>query len=109
MSETQPPPEQQELRNTLYRRVTRGQRRLTPARLMMYRVAVVVGWTVVRFFWRTCRIRTFVGLDTALATVRDATAKGMPDAAPIARSMSRQGPMQAAVSRVTCAPWRWPP
>jgi lysophospholipid acyltransferase (LPLAT)-like uncharacterized protein len=74
MSETQPPPEQQELRNTLYRRVTRGQRRLTPARMMLYRVAVVVGWAVVRFFWRTCRIRTFVGLDTALATVRDAKA-----------------------------------
>jgi lysophospholipid acyltransferase (LPLAT)-like uncharacterized protein len=74
MSEPEQPPEQQELRNTLYRRVTRGQRRLTPARMLLYRVAVVVGWAIVRFFWRTCRIETFVGLDVALATVRESKA-----------------------------------
>ena len=33
-------PEPGELRNTLYRKVTKGKRKLTPARLWLYRVAV---------------------------------------------------------------------
>jgi lysophospholipid acyltransferase (LPLAT)-like uncharacterized protein len=74
MSEPGQPPEQQELRNTLYRRVTRGRRRLTPARMALYRVAVVVGWALVRLFWRTCRIHELVGLEAALATVRESKA-----------------------------------
>jgi len=58
-----------ELRNTLYRKVTKGRRRLTPARVLMYRVAVVVGWWLVRMFWATCRVHRVIGLDAARATV----------------------------------------
>ena len=38
VTEEQAAPEEPELRNTLYRRLTRGQRRLTRARLLVYRV-----------------------------------------------------------------------
>jgi lysophospholipid acyltransferase (LPLAT)-like uncharacterized protein len=55
--------------NTLYRKVGKGRRRLTPARMLMYRVAVVVGWRLVRVFWTTCRIHRVIGLDAARATV----------------------------------------
>jgi lysophospholipid acyltransferase (LPLAT)-like uncharacterized protein len=58
------------LQNTLYRKVTRGRRRLTPVRMWMYRVAVVVGWWLVRLFWATCRIHRVIGIDAARATVR---------------------------------------
>ena len=74
MSEPETPPEQQELRNTLYRRVTRGQRRLTPTRMFVYRVAVVIGWAVIRFFYRTCRVQAWVGLDEAQKVVSEAKA-----------------------------------
>jgi lysophospholipid acyltransferase (LPLAT)-like uncharacterized protein len=74
MSEPEPRPEQQELRNTLYRRVTRGQRRLTPTRMFVYRVAVVMGWALIRFFYSTCRVQTWVGLDEARKTVSEAKA-----------------------------------
>ena len=63
-----PPPE---LRNTLYRKVTRGNRRLTRGRLLLYRVAVVVAWYLVRFFWATCRVQATPGLERARADVRE--------------------------------------
>jgi len=65
------PPEQQELRNTLYRKVKRGRRQLTPARMLLYRVAVVVAWQLVRFFWATCRIHARPGFERAQQAVRD--------------------------------------
>jgi lysophospholipid acyltransferase (LPLAT)-like uncharacterized protein len=71
MSEPPVPPEQQELRNTLYRKVTRGRRRLTRGRMLVYRVAVVVAWQLVRFFWKTCRVQARPGLERARATVRE--------------------------------------
>ena len=74
MSEPDTPPEQQELRNTLYRRVTRGQRRLTPTRMFVYRIAVAIGWTIIRFFYRTCRVQSWVGLETAQKTVTESKA-----------------------------------
>jgi hypothetical protein len=40
--------EQQELRNTLYRRLTRPAQAHARARMFVYRVAVVVGWNIVR-------------------------------------------------------------
>jgi lysophospholipid acyltransferase (LPLAT)-like uncharacterized protein len=55
--------------NTLYRKIGKGRRRLTPARMLMYRVAVVVGWWLVRAFWATCRVHRVIGLDVARATV----------------------------------------
>lgn len=65
------PPEQQELRNTLYRKVKRGRRQLTPARMLVYRIAVVVAWQLVRFFWATCRIQARPGLERAREAVRE--------------------------------------
>jgi len=57
------------LRNTLYRKVTRGGRRLTPARLLTYRIAVAIAWRAVRLLWGTCRITHVVGLEAARAAV----------------------------------------
>jgi hypothetical protein len=63
----QPP----ELRNTLYRKVTRGNRRLTRGRLLLYRFAVVIAWYLVRFFWATCRVQATPGLLRARTAVRE--------------------------------------
>jgi lysophospholipid acyltransferase (LPLAT)-like uncharacterized protein len=71
MSDPTPPSQPPELRNTLYRRVTRGNRRLTSGRLLLYRVAVVVAWSLVRFFWATCRVQRTLGLERARAAVRE--------------------------------------
>ncbi len=60
------------LRNTLYRKVTKGRRRLTPARLFAYRVAVVLAWWAVRTLWATCRVTHVAGLEAARQAVRDA-------------------------------------
>jgi lysophospholipid acyltransferase (LPLAT)-like uncharacterized protein len=59
------------LRNTLYRRVTKGQRRLTPGRMLMYRVAVALGWAVIRTLWATCRVTHVSGLERARNAVRE--------------------------------------
>ena len=59
------------LRNTLYRKVTKGKRRLTPARLWMYRVAVVIAWWAIRLIWQSCRIEHVRGRETAARAVRD--------------------------------------
>ncbi len=64
-------PEHQELRNTLYRKVTRGRRRLTRGRLLMYRVAVTLGYWIGRFFWAACRMQDPVGLERARHAVRE--------------------------------------
>jgi len=74
MTEPEQAPEQPELRNTLYRRLTRGQRKLTPARMFVYRVAVVVGLNVVRLAWRSCRLQPMLGLDAAREVVRESKA-----------------------------------
>jgi hypothetical protein len=71
MSDPTPPSQPPELRNTLYRKVTRGNRRLTRGRLLLYRVAVVVAWHLVRFFWATCRVQRTLGLERARAAVRE--------------------------------------
>jgi lysophospholipid acyltransferase (LPLAT)-like uncharacterized protein len=63
--------EREEPRNTLYRKATRGRRRLTRGRMLLYRVAVVVAWSLVRFFWGTCRIHRTVGLERAREAVRE--------------------------------------
>lgn len=66
-----PAPDHEPLRNTLYRKVTKGRRRLTPARMFVYRIAVVVAWWAVRTLWRTCRVTDVAGLDAARQAVRD--------------------------------------
>jgi len=64
-------PGQPELRNTLYRKMKRGRRQLTPGRMFVYRIAVVVAWQLVRFFWATCRIHGRPGFERAQAAVRE--------------------------------------
>jgi hypothetical protein len=64
-------PELEQLQNTLYRKVTKGKRRLTRGRLLMYRVAVVIGYWVGRFFWASCRMQSPIGLEGARAAVRE--------------------------------------
>ena len=64
-------PEAAPLRNTLYRKVTKGKRKLTPARLWLYRVAVVVAWWTIRLIWKSCRIEPVVGREAAAQAVRD--------------------------------------
>jgi lysophospholipid acyltransferase (LPLAT)-like uncharacterized protein len=59
------------LRNTLYRKLTKGQRRLTPGRMLLYRVAVALGWTIIRTLWATCRVTHVSGLEAARQAVRD--------------------------------------
>ena len=70
MSEDEAPPEKRELRNTLYRRLTRGQRKLTRGRMLVYRVAVFVAWGLLRFFWSSCRLLPVAGFDGAREALR---------------------------------------
>jgi hypothetical protein len=72
MNEPTPGPEHAPLRNTLYRKVTRGRRRLTPGRMLVYRIAVAVAWRLIHLFWATCRVHRVLGLEAAQATVREA-------------------------------------
>lgn len=74
MSDAPEGPREEPLRNTLYRKVTRGKRRLTPARRFVYRVAVSVAWYLARGFWATCRRERSPGLDAARAAVRESRA-----------------------------------
>jgi lysophospholipid acyltransferase (LPLAT)-like uncharacterized protein len=46
-----------ELRNTLYKTVTRSGRRMTRARRALYAVVVPLGLAIIRLWWLTCRIR----------------------------------------------------
>ena len=59
------------LKGGLYTGTTRSRRRLTSARLAMYRIAVVVAWALIRFIWSTCRITHVSGLEAARQAVRD--------------------------------------
>src|SRR5665213_804392 len=59
-----------ELRNTLYKTVTRSGRRMTRTRRVLYAVVVPLGLAIIRFWWLTCRIRHIEGdehLSAALA------------------------------------------
>jgi lysophospholipid acyltransferase (LPLAT)-like uncharacterized protein len=67
-------PETQELRNTLYRRLTRGGRRLTRTRLVVYRVAASLAWWVVQAFWRSCRLQRMPGIEQARAALAESKA-----------------------------------
>jgi len=65
MNDSSDKPELEELKNTLYRKVTRGKRRLTRGRLLMYRVAVAIGYWAGRFLWASCRMQPPIGLERA--------------------------------------------
>jgi lysophospholipid acyltransferase (LPLAT)-like uncharacterized protein len=45
-----------ELRNTLYKTVTRSGRRMTRARRALYAVVVPLASGIIRLWWRTCRV-----------------------------------------------------
>jgi lysophospholipid acyltransferase (LPLAT)-like uncharacterized protein len=58
------------LRNTLYRTTTRSSRRMTPARRLLYAIAVPLAVGIIRMWWRLCRVVRVEGmehLDAALA------------------------------------------
>src|SRR4051794_17150114 len=58
------------LRNSIYRKVSRSQRRMTASRRFLYALAVPIGLGIVRLWWSTCRIVKVEGqehLDAALA------------------------------------------
>jgi len=58
------------LRNTFYRKVTRSSRTMTPARRLLYRIAIPLGLAIIRMWWRMCRIVRIDGvehLDAALS------------------------------------------
>ncbi len=58
------------LRNTLYRKVTRSSRTMTPSRRLLYRVAVPLAVFIIRRWWSMCRVVSVTGsehLDAALS------------------------------------------
>lgn len=58
------------LRNTIYRQVTRSQRRMGPVRRTLYALLAPILLGVVRLWWRSCRIVAVVGeehLEAALS------------------------------------------
>jgi lysophospholipid acyltransferase (LPLAT)-like uncharacterized protein len=58
------------LRNSFYRKTTRSSRRMTPARRLLYWLAVPLGLAIIKSWLRTCRVVRVVGvenLDAALA------------------------------------------
>lgn len=71
MSDKPGPPENEQLRNTLYRKVTRGGRKLTRTRLLGYKIAAAIAYWLVKGYWATCRVRPVLGRDLAAQTVRE--------------------------------------
>jgi lysophospholipid acyltransferase (LPLAT)-like uncharacterized protein len=71
MGEPQDDTRHEEPRNTLYRKVKRGKRRLTPGRLFVYRIAVMVAYCVGRFLWWSTRMQPPIGLERAREAVRE--------------------------------------
>ncbi len=52
------------LRNSFYRKTTRSSRRMTPARRLLYKLAVPVGLGIIRMWLGTCRVVRVVVLRT---------------------------------------------
>jgi lysophospholipid acyltransferase (LPLAT)-like uncharacterized protein len=65
-----PPPDG----NTLYRKVTRGRRRLTRGRMLVYRIAVAIAWRLGRFMWWSCRVQRTLGLDEVRSALGESRA-----------------------------------
>jgi hypothetical protein len=51
------------LRNTFYRKVTRSGRSMTPARRLLYRLAVPLAMGIIRTWWALCRIIEVTGAE----------------------------------------------
>jgi lysophospholipid acyltransferase (LPLAT)-like uncharacterized protein len=59
-----------ELKNTIYRTTTRSGRRMTPARRLLYRMVVPLGYGLIRLWWLGARVVRVLGvehLEAALA------------------------------------------
>jgi lysophospholipid acyltransferase (LPLAT)-like uncharacterized protein len=61
-----------ELRNTLYKTVTRSGRRMTRARRLLYAAAVPLGLAIIRLWWLTCRVRHIDGDENLAAALAKA-------------------------------------
>ncbi|HTC44037.1 MAG TPA: lysophospholipid acyltransferase family protein [Steroidobacteraceae bacterium] len=61
-----------ELRNTLYKTVTRSGRRMTRARRLLYAIAVPLALGIIRLWWLTCRIRHIDGDENLTAALAKA-------------------------------------
>lgn len=48
-------------RNTLYRKVTRARRRLTPTRLLLYRIGAPMAGAIIRAWWAMTRVVAVLG------------------------------------------------
>ena len=66
------PKKPEPLRNTIYDQQTRSGRRLTPARLFLYRLIVPIGLALVRAVWRLSRVVSISGTDYITAALSDA-------------------------------------
>jgi lysophospholipid acyltransferase (LPLAT)-like uncharacterized protein len=60
------------LRNTIYEQQTRSGRRLTPARLFLYRLLVPMASSVLRLVWRWSRVRRVLGAEHIAAALAGA-------------------------------------
>jgi len=49
------------LRNSLYRKETRSNRRMTPIRRFVWRIVAGIGVALIRMFWATCRVVRVIG------------------------------------------------
>jgi lysophospholipid acyltransferase (LPLAT)-like uncharacterized protein len=60
------------LRNTIYEQQTRSARRLTPARLFLYRLLVPIASSLLRLVWRWSRVRRVLGAEHITAALAGA-------------------------------------
>jgi lysophospholipid acyltransferase (LPLAT)-like uncharacterized protein len=60
------------LRNSFYRKTTRSSRRMTPARRLLYRLAVPLGLGIMQLWLRTCRVVSIVGVENLEAALAKA-------------------------------------
>jgi lysophospholipid acyltransferase (LPLAT)-like uncharacterized protein len=60
------------LRNTIYEQQTRSGRRLTRARLFLYKILVPVGLCLLRLVWAWSRVVRVIGAEHIVAALRDA-------------------------------------
>ncbi len=60
------------LRNTIYDQQTRSARRLTRGRMLLYKMLVPVGLSLVRLVWRWSRVVRVIGAEHIAAALREA-------------------------------------
>ena len=58
-----------DLRNSFYRKTTRSSRRMTPARRLLYRLAVPLSLGIIKSWLWTCRVVRIVGVENLEAAL----------------------------------------